>query len=549
MQMRWYQKEAVQAFFDATKKYPKQDLLEVLPTGAGKTIVMANIIARVAKFGNVIVTARSKELVVQNQTKFCQCFPELADQTGVYCAGLGLKEYKAPIVFASIQSAYAKGEMFGPRKLVIIDEAHQIPQTESSQYQTFLAGVRLADPSCKLLGLTASPYRLDGGVIFGKGQQFDRVCYNVPVGTLMDEGYITRPKTLKVSEIDLSGVRRTAGDFNKADVESKFLGNSVTGEILEAANAKGAASVLIFASGVAHATVIKGELESAGQSVNVVTGDTPPLFRQTAIDMFTNRTCRFLVNVECFTTGFDAPCVDMVAIARATESPGLFLQMVGRGFRLCDGKDVCWVLDYGGNIDRFGPIDSSTYGMDSIKPPSQGDGEAPKRVCPQCYEINHAGARRCIKCGLEFPRKPKVLVATDESILAKAVKYKVKETSYQRWRGKDGKQDTLMAEYTLDTGDELVGKRVREWICLEHEGYAGKKAQEWWQTVSLQDFPSSIDEALEIINVIGIADIEEVKVKKDGRYSKVTYRKPALNVPERQHLGFDDLYDESEIPF
>lgn len=551
---RWYQAEAIQAFFDAVKQYPNQDLLEVLPTGAGKSLTMAHILARVSKFGNAVVLARSKELVCQNQAAFCECFPELADQSGAYCAGLGLREFDKPILFASIQSAFNKGELIGPRKLVVIDEAHQVPANENTQYQTFLAEMRRQDPKCKLLGMTASPYRLDGGVIFGKGQQFDRVCYNVPLGVLFDEGYVTRPETLATTEIDLSNVRRTAGDFNKADVESQFLGNSITKEVVAAANAKDAKSVLIFASGVAHAQVLKGELEAAGESVMVVTGDTPPLFRESAIESFANRRTRFLVNVECFTTGFNVKCIDMIVVARATESPGLFLQMVGRGFRLYKDKTVCWIMDYGGNIDRFGPIDSSGYGMDSIKPPSQGEGEPPRRVCPSCFEINHAGARRCIKCGMEFPQKPKIFKATSESIIEKAVKRKVKSVSYQRWRGKDGKPDTLMAEYEIEPDDKggkfdaPVTRRVREWICLEHEGYAGKKAREWWQSASLQEFPSSIDEALEIINVIGLADPYEITVKKDGKYDKVTYRRYG-DAPEKQHLGFVDLYDEEDLPF
>ncbi len=545
---RWYQKEAVDAFFQAARQYPNQSLLEVLPTGAGKSLTMAMILAKVNDFGRSIVLARSRELVTQNQAAFCEMYPDLADQTGVYCASLGLKEWNKRIVFASIQSAANQGELLGPRKLVIVDEAHQVGKTEGTQYQTFLAEMQRQDPSCKLLGMTASPYRLDGGIIFGEGQQFDRVAYNVPRGALIDEGYITRPTTLKTKEINLSGVRHIGGEFAKAEVEAQFLGNSITREVLAAANTKQCKSVLIFASGVAHAQVIKGELEAAGESVMVITGDTPPLFRETAIESFDQRRTRFLVNVECLTTGFNVKGIDMIVVARATESPGLFLQMVGRGFRLFPNKPTCWITDYGGNVDRFGPIDSDSYGMDSIKLPSQGEGEPPKRVCPSCYEINHAGARRCIKCGMEFPRKAKVFVAGDESIVAKAEKFNVKSASYQRWAGKDGKQDTLMAEYELDTGDEPIRRRVREWICLEHGGYAGKKAREWWTSASHQDFPSSIYEALEIINVIGIGEVLSVKVKKDGKYDKVTHRHFGES-PERQHLGFDSLYDESEIPF
>ena len=552
MELRWYQKEAVEKFFEAARKFPNDDLVEVLPTGAGKSVILGSIVGRVAQWGTQgrsIILARSRELVVQNHAAFCRLHPELQDRTGVYCAGLGLKEYDRDIVFASIQSVSKKGDLFSPRKLVVIDEAHQVPRGSETQYQTFLADVRKTDPSCKLLGLTASPYRLDGGVIFGSGQQFDRVCYNVPLDTLFEEGYITRPKTLKVSEVDLTGVKRTAGDFNKAEVESKFLGNSITKEFLAAANDKGAQSVLVFASGVAHAQVIEGELKAMGESVHVVTGDTPELFRETAIDMFKARKTRFLVNVECFTTGFDVPCVDMIVLARATESPGLLLQMVGRGFRLFKGKDLCWVLDYGGNFERHGPVDSATYGIDTIKPAATGEGEAPKRICPQCFTENPAGAKRCFGCGLEFPKKPKVLVASDESVLVKPEWLEVEETIYQRWKGKDGKKDTLRATYVIKQDENtIIKRRVSEWICVEHEGWAGKRAADWWMSVSRNTFPASIDECLEIINVIGIADIKRIKVKLDGKYHRVLYRE-ADEAPEPRPLEYGDLYSEEDIPF
>lgn len=548
MKMRWYQEEAVNEFFRAVRDHPKDDLLEVLPTGAGKTIVMANVISNVLGWGGrVIVTARTKELLVQNQDKFCRCFPDLADRTGVYCAGLGLKEYDADVVFASVQSAYAKGELFGPRKLAIIDEAHQIPSGEDTQYQTLLAGLRLTEPTCKLLGLTASPYRLDGGVIFGPGQQFGRVAYNVPLGTLMDEGWITRPKTLDVTKVDLTGVRRTAGDFNKAEVESRFMGRSITGEILAAANDKDAESVLVFASGVAHANMIKDELEAAGECVSIVTGDTPPLFRGVAIDGFTSKTCRWLINVECLTTGFDATGIDMIVVARATESPGLFLQMVGRGFRLHDGKTVCWVLDYGGNIERHGAIDDPTYGINTIKLPSSG-GEAPTRVCPSCFEINHASAAKCKKCGLEFPRKPKEFVPSNESIVTEAVTLDVSRVTFERWEGKDGKRDTMRVNYKCEDETQPMGsRRISEWVCFEHDGYARQKAVEWWSEVSAGECPSSINEALETINTIGIAEVESIRVQRQGKYDRVLSKRVG---PKPDAVPVDwGIAEDDEIPF
>ena len=143
MEMRWYQKKAVEAFWDNARRYPNDDPMLVLPTGAGKTIVMAYIIAEAVKWGmQVLVLARTKELIDQNQVKFEMCFPEMQNMTGVYCAGLGLRDYDKPIIFASVQSVCNRGELFGERKLVIVDECHQIPPHEDSQYQKLIKTLR-----------------------------------------------------------------------------------------------------------------------------------------------------------------------------------------------------------------------------------------------------------------------------------------------------------------------------------------------------------------------------------------------------------------------
>jgi DNA repair protein RadD len=532
MEMRWYQKKAVEAFEREARRKPSDDQLLVLPTGAGKTIVMANVIAKAIEWNmNVIVLARVKELISQNQDKFCRCFPELADLSGVYCAGLGMREPEKAVLFASVQSVVNKENLLGKRKLIIVDEAHQIPRSDESQYQKFLASMRKIEPAAKVLGLTASPYRLDGGVIFGPEQQFHSVAYNVPLSVLIKENYITKPQTLDVSKIDLKGVKKTGGDFNRADVETRFLKKRIGSEIVDAANSKGCKSVLVFASGVAHAERLNREIEACGEFAHVITGDTLPILRQSSIDAFTNRKIRYLINVDCLTTGFDAPCIDMIAVCRATESPGLFLQMVGRGFRKFAGKKVCWVLDYGQNVDRHGAIDSDLYGMDTISL-AEGTGEAPKRVCPKCFEINFAAVRKCIRCGMEFPRVSKDLVASNKSILSHPEWLEVIETRYAINKGKDGKRDSLRVTYRCKEGNSIIGKRyVSEWVCFEHYGYARQKAMSWFEEMSYAPIPSRIEEFFEAFNNGKVAKVNKVFVKKDGKYDRVILREVAEKPP------------------
>jgi len=540
MEMRWYQEKAVDTFWSEAKKHPKDDLLLVLPTGAGKTIVMAYIIKGAIDYGmQVLVLARTKELIEQNLDKFVTCFPEMQSMAGAYCAGLNSREYDKPIVFASVQSVFNKGELFGERKLVIVDECHQIPQNENSQYQQLIEKLREACPSSKLLGLTASPYRLDGGVIFGEGQQFARVAYSVPLRVLINEGYITKPRTLDVTKINLDNIKKTAGDFNRAEVESRFLSNSLGPEIVDAANDKGCKSVLVFASGVAHAEQLAREIISCGEHAEVITGETMPLMRSSIIESFTKRKIRFLINCECLTTGFDAPCIDLIAVCRATYSPGLFLQMVGRGFRNYPNKDICWVMDYGENIARHGPIDSDEYGMDTIKVGS-GSGEAPKRVCPRCLEINHAAARECIRCFKEFPRKEITFVAARDFILSEPEWLDVVSTTYTRHAGKNGKTDSVRVTYKCSDDRQVMGVRyVSEWICIEHVGFARQQAHAWFARVSNQQFPHSVDELLEIVHELGVAEPKRISVKKEGKYDRIVDRELGEK-PEKSFLTLDD---------
>lgn len=545
MEMRWYQKKAVEAFWDNARRYPNDDPMLVLPTGAGKTIVMAYIIAEAVKWGmQVLVLARTKELIDQNQVKFEMCFPEMQNMTGVYCAGLGLRDYDKPIIFASVQSVCNRGELFGERKLVIVDECHQIPPNEDSQYQKLIKTLRESCKSTKVLGLTASPYRLDGGVIFGEGQQFNRVAYAVPLRVLIDEGFITKPETLRTTSIDLSNIRKTAGDFNKAEVETRFLANEIGSEIVAAANAKNAKSVLVFASGVAHAEQLAREIKQCGEDARVITGETIPLLRACSIESFTNRGIRFIVNCECLTTGFDAPCIDLIAVCRATYSPGLFLQMVGRGFRKYPGKEKCYVMDYGENIDRHGTIDSESYGIDTIKPAGTGEGEAPTRICPSCFEINHAAARKCKRCDLVFPVKEKQFIASSSAILTKAEWLDVISTSYTRHKGRDSNFDSVKVTYKCKSDSGVMGVRyVSEWVCIEHVGYARNKAQRWFYERSDQAIPTTVEETLRIIHELGIAEAQKICVKKDGKYDRVV----DYSLGEKPEKAFIDL--DEDCPF
>ena len=532
MKFRWYQQECIDAMINDAKQYPKANLLSALPTGTGKSVVIAGICKAVADMGGrVLVLHRTKELVSQNCERFTQVDPKGLERCGVYSAGIGIRQTDQQVTFAGVQSVYKRAAEFGKLDLIFVDEAHEIPFNDESQYQTLIRGVREINPRCKFMGVTATPFRTNGVIHGSKRALFDRMSYTAPLSRMFDDGYLTKPVTLPTKSVDLSGVKVTAGEFNKAEQQSKFLSywatEQKTREILATANEHGRKSIAVFCSGVAHAELVTHELKSLGEDAAVITGETLPLIRATQLDRFKTGNLRWIVNVDCLTTGWDAPRCDAIVIARGTQSAGLFAQIVGRGTRLFEGKKECHIIDFGGNIERFGPIDSETYGEGFIKSPSDGTGEAPKRVCPKCYEIFAAGKRVCPNCGITLPEKEKVMVSTKASITVKTHRRIVVHESFKEWKPKDeGKLPTLRVQYKLKTDDKnlLQGGQKRwasEWLCVNHKGYAREKFEQWWKQRSETHPPATIGECMAIIEAGGLAKTLEIDTRQDGKFDRI----------------------------
>jgi len=551
MKLRYYQQDCIDAFLEDARKYPTKNLLAALPTGVGKSVIIAGICKAVAdRGGRVLVLHRSKELVVQNNERYCQVDPEGLSRCGVYSAGLGIRQTGEQVTFAGVQSVCKRAEEFGKIDLVFCDECHQIPFDENSQYQQLIRGVREINPACKFMGVTATPYRTNGVIHGSKRSLFDRMSYVAPLSRMFEDGYLTKPVTLPTKSVDLSGVKVTAGEFNQGEQQSKFLSywatEQKTREIVQTANDKDRKSIAVFCSGVAHAELVHHELQAMGEQSAVITGETLPLIRATQLDRFQSGNLRWIVNVDCLTTGWDAPRCDAIVIARGTQSAGLFAQIVGRGTRLFEGKKECHIIDFGGNIERFGPIDSDTYGEGFIKDPSDGTGDPPTRCCPKCFAIFAAGKRVCPECGLNLPEKEKVMISTKAEITVKTQRRVVVHESFKEWIPKDeNKLPTLRVQYKLKTDDDNliqggVKRWASEWLCVNHKGYAREKFCTWWKARSNTQPPETICEAMEIIKAGGLAKTLEIDIRPDVKFDRIV----------NHHVGdIPSDYDMDELPF
>ncbi|NTS77720.1 DEAD/DEAH box helicase family protein [Catenovulum sp. SM1970] len=370
VQLRDYQQQAVDATINHFKQSNESAVI-VLPTGSGKSLVIAEL-ARLAK-GRILVLTHVKELVEQNHQKY----QNYGLTAGLYSAGLKLKQTQHQVTFASIQSVGPNlAEFTEAYSLVIVDECHRIKyankdKNESeTQYQVVFSHLKQQNPKLKILGLTATPYRMGMGWIyqyhyFGIKRSehptpFVKCIFEFPLSHLIKKGYLTPPIQINaaVEEYDFSELKtNNQGEFNFAEVNKIVLKHprvtqGICQHILELAKER--QGVMIFAASVEHAQEIVSYLPK--EQTALVTGNTKLEERDEIINAFKAKQLKFLVNVSVLTTGFDAPHVDYIALLRPTQSIGLFQQIVGRGLRLAPNKKDCLVIDYAGNgYDIFLP--------------------------------------------------------------------------------------------------------------------------------------------------------------------------------------------------
>lgn len=355
--LRDYQQTAVDCVVKYFKK-KRDPAVVVLPTGAGKSLVIAEL-ARVAK-GRVLVLAHVKELVEQNYEKYVSY--ELS--AGIFSASLGKKDWDQKAIFGSVQSvARAPDDFFRDFSLVVIDECHRVADEGATQYQEVVKKLRDHNPGLCILGLTATPYRLGLGWIYEYAQAgeiktdqprfFKQCVYELPLSFMIKNQYLTVPVKIDipVTSYDFSELSEKGRMYTAAEVEEilqiqKRLTPLIIKNIIDITERYQRQGVMIFSASVKHAEEIMSYLPA--DDCRVVLGDTEINDRNRIVNDFKQKKFKYLVNVSVLTTGFDAPHVDVIAILRPTESNSLYQQIVGRGLRLADGKKDCYVLDYTG---------------------------------------------------------------------------------------------------------------------------------------------------------------------------------------------------------
>lgn len=552
MQLRPYQQAAIDAVYDHLRSRDDNPCA-VIPTAGGKTPVMATICRDAVNLwgGRVLILAHVKELLQQTADKLNLVCPDV--DFGVYSAGLRRRDTSQSVIVAGIQSVHRRACELDAFDLIMVDESHLIAAEGDGMYRRFLADARIVNPNVRVIGFTATPFRLKSGSICTPDGILNHVCFEVGVRELIRDGFLC-PLVTKagVNKADFSRLHSRAGEFVADEVEELMDDE----RLVEAACAETVAyardrrAVLIFASGVRHGEhIVRVLQEKHGIECGFVTGETPAARRDEILDRFRSGALRYLCNVNVLTTGFDAPHIDCVALVRPTLSPGLYYQMVGRGFRLHPDKKDCLVLDFGGNVLRHGPVD-----MLRIKSVSDGNGAAPAKECPECQALIAAGYANCPHCGYAFPppeRGRHDARASDVGILSDQINdtdYEVMDIIYRPHRKRDAPDDAPLSLRV----DYLIGFNhwQSEFICFEHAGYARRKAAQWWRKRSRDPVPDSVERAIEIIEGGGLAHTERITVRSiDGeRFDRIVdyvLGEPPEAASALQVYG----YEEDEVPF
>lgn len=526
--LRYYQKEAIESLFDWWGCEAGNTLIE-LPTGTGKSIVLAETAKQCLQWPDtkILVVTHVKELIEQNYAELMGLWPEAP--AGINSAGVGRRDVHTSITFCSIQSVWRYAHKFGKVDIVMIDEAHLIPRDTNTMYRKFLDDVLVINPYAKVVGLTATPWRLDSGRLDdGDDKLFDGICYSYGIRQAIDDGFLSRLVTKNTRmQLNTDGVGTRGGEFIAGELEravdNEEANTAAIEETIHWAKQQGRKSWLFFCSGVTHAQHICDGLQARGISCETIHAKTSKTDRKRIINDFKEGKITALASMNVLTTGFNAPAVDLIALLRPTKSAGLYVQMAGRGTRLHEGKTDCLVLDFANNISRFGPIDE----INPKKVRRGEEGDAPVKVCPNCESVVFAGLRECIDCGFEFPPPAIQLqkVAANLPILSEKAKPEwvaVDGVHYSRHQ-KHGSPDSLSVTY------ECGLMQYKEWICLEHLGYAQGKAKAWWvQRGGKAPVPVTITSALsrssELIRP------SEVYIQRDGKYFKVLAHRGMLGM-------------------
>lgn len=505
MQLREYQEDGLQALWSYFMHHNGNPVI-AWPTGTGKSLLPAEFIRRtLLMYPNerFLLATHVKELVEQNFDKLMTIMPNAP--AGIFSAGLKRKDIIQPIIYGGIQSMCRLPLAFGHRDILFIDEGHLVNQDDSSMYLRFIAQLRMINPILKVICMSATPYRMGQGMITDGGL-FTDICHDLTsldnFNKLVRDGFIAPLITKKtVTELDVSNVGIQKGEFIAKQLQYEVDKAEITWKGLQELvyYGKNRRSWLIYATGIEHSNHIAEMLSQLGIQCASVHSKQSDEYNAAALKAHKNLELQAIVSYSKLTTGLDHPAVDLVGMFRPTLSVPLWVQMLGRGTRIFEGKLNCLVLDFARNAIRLGPIN------DPCIPRKKGDkgGELPIKICGACGVYNHIKAIKCDSCGNPFEFKVKIVARAGTEEVLRQTEAPIIETfdvsyvtySKKQKTDKTGKQKPAYIQANYFSGINLF----KEFIFPENKGFR-KPFVDWWRQRSIVEPPATTEECVNYIS-------------------------------------------------
>lgn len=526
--LREYQQRSIDQLYDWLSKNKGHPCL-VLPTGSGKSHIVAALCKDAVQNWpetRVLMLTHVKELIEQNAEKMRLHWPNAP--MGIYSASIGKRELGEAITFAGIQSVRKRSDEIGHVDLIIIDECHLVSHKDEGGYRTLIKELIEINPSLRVIGLSATPYRLGHGLITDKPALFDSLIEPVSIEELIYKKYLA-PLRSKITSKKLStdGVHKRGGEYIESELQAAVDNDDnnygVVDEVISLAEDRKA--WLFFCAGVDHAYHVRDVLLKRNIVAECITGDTSKSERKRILDEYKAGKIQALTNCDVLTTGFDYPDIDLIAMLRPTLSASLYVQMAGRGLRPKSHTDHCLVLDFAGVVQTHGPITNVNI-EDKSKKRGEGSGEAPVKMCDQCHEILHISVPVCPACSYEFPKEEKepLKLRNDDIMGVGGTELEISTWEWSKHVSKTSGIEMLKVTYYGGLSD----KPVTEYLCVRHDGWAGQKALQLVVLLAKKSgaylIPhSTLQDMCDSMNSSNAPEVIEYKM--DGKYARVIDRR------------------------
>jgi superfamily II DNA or RNA helicase len=406
VRLRNYQEEGVNSLRLAFMRGTRCSLY-VLPTGGGKTVIFSHIAERAAQLGNrIAILVHRQELVDQAS----RSLDSLAVKHGVIAAGRSM-DLSHGVQVASVQTLVRRLHRIPPDffQLLIVDEAHHAVAGSWAKVIDHYA-------SAKVLGVTATPERLDGR---GLGAFFGQMVLGPDAAWLTEHGFLAPARVFAPpSKIDLSGVRKLGGDFRMDEAQAQLERAGIMGDaVTHYRRHLAPGTAIAFCCTVAHAQAVADEFNAQGIPAAVVDGTMDKDARRQLIEDLGAGRLKVLASCQIISEGTDVPSVTGAILLRPTQSLSLFLQQVGRCLRPAPGKSHAIIMDHVGNTQLHGlPTDPREWSLEGRKKRDR-DAAPPVKVCGQCFACVPSGCQQCPCCGNVFETQARELAVYDGDLV------------------------------------------------------------------------------------------------------------------------------------